>query len=208
MAVDTPVLERKVSLRSYELAEEEHNARIRENYARLINPDNKIEDVFNRSQARAAETLSQPVQTVQTPYLVENARATSDLFRADSPINAVAAETMYADEEDNEDLRPTLTTIQYQTIGKNAAENKINSVTDSRKKMFGKKEKIVIAIIATVIVALLALVIINSAVIANLEMGISKLQDGLSVMKGSLAGIDSDVEKILIKEIIESGFAY
>ncbi|MDE7301284.1 MAG: hypothetical protein K2N47_03855, partial [Clostridia bacterium] len=174
-------------------------------YARLINPENKLEDVFNRSQARAEEMLSQPVQT---PYLVENARATSDLFRADSKINAVASEKLYADEEDNEDLRPTLTTIQYQTIGNHAAENKINSVTDSRKKMFGKKEKIVIAIIATVIVALLALVIINSAVIANLEMGISKLQDGLSVMKGSLAGIDSDVEKILIKEIIESGLAY
>ena len=59
MAVDTPVLERitsdeakkcSVPSRMDIMAEEEHNARIRDTYARLINPENKIEDVFNRKK--------------------------------------------------------------------------------------------------------------------------------------------------------------
>jgi hypothetical protein len=57
MSVATPVLERKVSAnengapqttnKSTTFTQEElHNSRIKDNYARLINPDYKIEDVF------------------------------------------------------------------------------------------------------------------------------------------------------------------
>ena len=101
MAVDTPVLDRitveeerrySIPSRMDVMAEEEHNARIKDTYARLINPNYKIEDVFKRAEDRASAPAvspamqSAPVQ--ERPYRVENARADADIFRADSAINS------------------------------------------------------------------------------------------------------------------------
>ena len=71
MAVDTPVLERPttnerlrecaVPSRIDFMAEEGHNARIRDTYKRLINPDNKIEDVFGRVQAEEPVAVQESV---------------------------------------------------------------------------------------------------------------------------------------------------
>ncbi len=214
MAVDTPVLENRVKERNGEvvpkrrvnLTEEEHNARIKDTYARLINPSyNRVEDVFD-STAQTIEAPVQQVEPVQSaapvenrPYFVENARATAAIFRADSAINAASAqqETMVAPaEEENEDLRPTSTTIQYQTIGK--ADSKINSVTDKRAHTFGKKEKILLAVFVLVIVALITLVIVNSAIINNLNSEISNVQDKISTVRGAISGVTNNMENTLL----------
>lgn len=215
MAVDTPVLENKVKERNsgevvpkrrVNLTEEEHNARIKDTYARLINPSyNRVEDVFD-STAQTAQAPVQQVEAVQTsapvenrPYFVENARATAAIFRADSAINAASAqqETMVAPaEEENEDLRPTSTTIQYQTIGK--ADAKIKSVTDKRAHTFGKKEKILLAVFVLVIVALITLVIVNSAIINNLNGEISNVQEKISTVRGAISGVTNNMENTLL----------
>lgn len=227
MAVDTPVLERitdernerecAVPSRMKYLEADEHNARIRATYARLINPESKIEDVFDdmaceQDTAVAEEVVTEPVEEISAqtapkaeaqPYRVENARADSVLFRADSAINrktavdshAVATTAVAApQEDDNEDLRPTPTTIQYQTIGKQA-EKKAYSVTD--KHTFGKREKILVAVFVAVVVALLTLVIVNSAVISNLNAEISQVQDGITTVRGALAGVNGEIEAII-----------
>ena len=201
MAVDTPVLERPttnerlrecaVPSRIDFMAEEEHNARIRDTYKRLINPDNKIEDVFGRVQAEEPVAVQESVAPAR-PYYVENARADAAIFRADSAVNvrreeAVAAQPEVAAfapaEEENEDSLPTPTTIQYQTLGR-AEEKKVSETTDKRTHLFGKREKIIVAVFVAVVVALLTLVIVNSAVIANLNADITHVQDSITTEIG------------------------
>lgn len=218
MAVDTPVLERPttnerlrecaVPSRIDFMAEEEHNARIRDTYKRLINPDNKIEDVFGRVQAEEPVAVQESVAPAR-PYYVENARADAAIFRADSAVNARREEAVAAQpdvaafapaEEENEDSLPTPTTIQYQTLGR-AEEKKVSETTDKRTHLFGKREKIIVAVFVAVVVALLTLVIVNSAVIANLNADITHVQDSITTVRGALAGVNSSVEEIIHNSI-------
>ncbi len=214
MAVDTPVLERKTNEKNSEryvvptrmdyMAEDEHNARIKDTYARLINPNNKIEDVFAAN--REPEREAAPAEPVAVrPYFVENARADAAIFRADSAINNRPAEPVaeleadtinYGEEEENEDLRPTPTTIQYQTIGKKE-QTEISSTTDKRLFSLGKKEKIIVAVFVAVVVALITLVIINSAVISRLNADIATVQNSITTVRGALAGVNATMEEII-----------
>ena len=220
MAVDTPVFER-VPSRIDVLEEEEHNARIKDRYRRLINPENKIEDVFNNNtqdqyaitseqMSMYSQAASQSTPVISRPYLVENARADAAIFRADSPINmkrnqaveeqASAVVDAMPVEEENEDLRPTPTTIQYQTINSVEENNEVVASTTSRRK-FGKREKIIVSVFVAVVFALLALVIINSVVIANLNADIAQVQDGITTIRGALAGVNATVEEIIHNSI-------
>lgn len=230
MAVDTPVLERitnekqtkesafssrcAVPSRMEILEEDVHNARIRETYQRLINPDSKIEDVFtsvkteNVSPVEEVAEVKAPAE--EQPYRVESARATSMLFRADSAINRVEAVATVeeqsediaeevvaaAREEEDEDLRPTPTTIQYQTVGLQG-EKKIESTTDKRAHVFGKREKIILAVFVAVVVALITLVIVNSAIISNLNSEISSVQNGITTVKAAIAGANAEIDDLI-----------
>lgn len=231
MAVDTPVLDRitvdekrkySVPSRMEILAEEEHNARIKDNYARLINPEYKIEDVFKRAEEKASAPVAEPVKqsahaqvrrsiTGGHPYKVENARADAAIFRADSAINAQQAQVtaikpvtaVAPSEEENEDLRPTPTTIQYQTIGVKKEEN----TTAANKKsafVLGKREKIIIAVFVAVVVALITVVLINASIISNLNAEISTVQESITTVKGAIAGVNSTVSGI-VEDIMSSG---
>lgn len=220
MAVDSPVLERisgetkericAVPSRLDFMAEEEHNARIRDTYARLINPENKIEDVFNRAQQEESVAVEQhethTANSAFRPYVVENARADAAIFRADSAINArrVEVEQDYTTvavapaEEENEDLRPTPTTIQYQTIGKQEEQTK---ATEKKSFTFGKREKIIVAVFVAVVIALVTLVIVNSAIISNLNADIAQVQNSITTVRGAIAGVNSTVEEIIFSGI-------
>ncbi|MDE6373599.1 MAG: hypothetical protein K2L72_03785, partial [Clostridia bacterium] len=172
MAVDTPELERitndsttrtcAVPSRLDVLAEDEHNARIKDRYRKLINPENKIEDVLPCAYVQESFYEQPPVQPVMRaavqpapvlsrPYQVENARANAAIFRADSAINRTSEEMSVAQqivdiepaEEESEDLRPTPTTIQYQTIDAADEQKKVSFATDKRAHIFGKREKII-----------------------------------------------------------------
>lgn len=234
MAVDTPVLERitqdaekkcSVPSRMDVMAEEEHNARIRDTYARLINPDNKIEDVFKRTEEKAPTASAQPaVQSAPAaapvrrsitgnhPYVVESARTNAAVFRADSAVNAQraqitpikTAETAVAApaEEENEDLRPTPTTIQYQTIG--MTDVKKTAQTQKKGFVFGKREKIIVAVFVAVVIALLTLVIVNATIISNINAEIAHVQDSIITVRGAIAGVNSSVGGI-VEEIVANG---
>ncbi|MDE6691113.1 MAG: hypothetical protein K2K04_04000 [Clostridia bacterium] len=232
MAVDTPVLERitvdeerkySVPSRLEILAEEEHNARIKDNYARLINPEYKIEDVFNRAEEKASAPVAEPVMqsapaqvrrsiTGGHPYKVENARADAAIFRADSAINAQRAQVAEVNtvaavapaEEENEDLRPTPTTIQYQTIGVKNEENTTAATTKKHGFVLGKREKIIIAVFVAVVVALITVVLINASIISNLNAEISSVQESITTVKGAIAGVNSTVSGI-VEDIMSSG---
>ncbi len=184
--------------------EEKHNARIRDTYARLINPDCKIEDVFSSAPKQEVE-VEDCAETVAPakPYLVENARADAAIFRADNPINKVSALNVaepeideFEDEED-EDLRPTPATIQYQTIGRSSAKTEIKSSVSKKEHILGKKEKIIIAVFVSVVLALLALVIVNSSIIAGLNADIATVQSEIVTVRGALAGVNSSIAEIV-----------
>lgn len=212
MAVALPVLERNTDTDereftreyrdSFMTAEEQHNSRISENYARLINPESKPRDIIpvqHATEEKFAEAAAVPAENFMSareiiarkPYLVENARADADIFRADSPVNRkifgsveISAAASQTEEEDNEDLRPTQTTIQYKTAGvkRTAEEGKIETRTARLgRTALTKKDKIIIAVALTVIVALFVLVIVNAAVISNLSSDVSMLQTAKTV---------------------------
>ena len=221
----TPVLERRPEEKirttfraqnfvdSYE-EEEVHNARIRDNYARIINPESKISDIISAAEKQEevaeVQTQKEVASTVSTrPYLVENARSDSAIFRADNPINKAqtsigSAKTVKAveAEEEDEDLRPTPTTIQYQTITRGETKNAM-ATSGKSKRALTKKEKIVIAIYVCVIVALLALVVINSFIISGLSENIASVQSELTTVRGALAGVNSSIAELVPDSVLD-----
>ncbi len=209
MAVAVIEREQINSANALKRADEAHNARIKSNYAMLINPDAKLEDLLNRSEPQAAvepavavqPTVAAPVREVivNKPYLVENARADSVLFRADNPLNRrsvqAVQENVQQEEEENEDSLPTPTTIQYRSavVRNTVEEGKISNAGAEKRTKLSKKEKIIIAAVISVIVALFALIIINSAIISSLNSDIGSLQSSLTDVTRAYSGISSQV---------------
>lgn len=202
------------------VSEQEHNSRMRQNYADLINPNKRLDELLRREQSVVEEPVreiayapvAEPVYEEKSftpafvPELVTGARADADIFRADSevnkrlfePVQAVAEES--TEEEENEDLRPTSTTIQYRTLGvKNTTEsNKIENSAATKKQLnLSKRDKIIIAVAISVVVALFVLIIINSAVLSGLNNSVSTLQASLTTVKGAYEGVKSEISPYL-----------
>ena len=229
MAVATPVLERQTLQNAQSMsADELHNAQIKENYKRLINPDFGIREV--RGEATAAQpvkaaaqtfeekraSILQPVRPVREetvrpvqaeprmgeerearPYLVTNARADAEIFRADSAVNRrYAADVRASDVEDeeNEDLVPTRTTIQYKTLEESDRYAAKAVSKESETHILGKREKIIIATFISVVVALFVLVIVNSAVIAGLNSELAVVANGVTAAREALAEVTAQID--------------
>lgn len=220
MAADTPVMERTTNEKSFArnysgfgqadyVSEQAHNARIKDTYARLIDPNNSLEDVFAREEkamARPVENTVAEAPRAEAPYLVHNARADADIFRANSAYNrvdgmAAQAEVAVYPAEEDEDLRPTSTTIQYKTIDKAQNDTRVYSASESKRTILGKKEKTIIAVFVAVVIALLALVVINSAVIASLEEQIAAVQTNIDTVRGAIAGVNSSISEIITESV-------
>ena len=281
MAVATPVIERRTYNQSIEsearsagmTADELHNARMKDNLARLLNPENKIKDVVASIDADGTQVIqaapeavqapersvapsvvygadgiiARPASAVQTPaaeapayapahsaaqpvYVVKNARANADIFRADSPVNRPAqayaatpaqayeaARAMAAanaapatEEEENEDLRPTPTTIQYQTIGAdgtviiNSAASTMQEGEVARpaereepaKISLTKRDKVIIGVIVSLILAVFVLIIVNSAIISGLNSEIAAYEGMVSDVQSQYAAVAEDLEEL------------
>lgn len=281
MAVATPVIERRTYNQSIEsearsagmTADELHNARMKDNLARLLNPENKIKDVVASIDADGTQVIqaapeavqapersvapsvvysadgiiARPASAVQTPaaeapayapahsaaqpvYVIKNARANADIFRADSPVNRPAqayastpaqayeaARAMAAanaapatEEEENEDLRPTPTTIQYQTIGAdgtviiNSAARTMQEGEVARpaereepaKISLTKRDKVIIGVIVSLILAVFVLIIVNSAIISGLNSEIAAYEGMVSDVQSQYAAVAEDLEEL------------
>lgn len=223
MAVATPVLERvsdteETRVLNYNPTTEEdelHNSRISRNYQKLINPEATISDLLHpevndtyvpaeiKPQAPAAEPVEDKKEEI---YRVESARTDSYLFRADSflyqkeataqeeAIKEVAAQEE-ADEEENEDLRPTATTIQYKTTGtkKTEEEGTFENKHAAKHVSFSKRDKIIIAVVVSVIVALFVLIVVNSAIITGLNNDLGSLQSSLNQARNVYQRVANEV---------------
>ena len=232
MAVATPIIERKISRQVSEnagmTADELHNARMGNNLARLLNPEYKIKDIVASIDAEGSDVVAtapaaeQQVQSTaparqydngiiarrapaQEVYTVKNARADADIFRADSAVNRISAQAPA--EEENEDLRPTPTTIQYQTIsadgtaiaGRSRAmhEGEISRTADEGKSIrLTKRDKIVLGVIVGLILAVFALIIVNSAVISNLNSDIEYFEGRVEGARAAQSQVAAELEEL------------
>ncbi len=223
MAVATPVLERSSV---QELEDKRHDSLIKERYAKLINPELRINDLKSEQPVcEEEETCAQPVCEAETvsevretvthvaePYFAPSGRADAEIFRVDSEINRrLRGEQMSEaasnanDEEENEDLRPTPTTIQYKTekLKSNAEEGgKIS--TDSKKRInLSKRDIVIIATVVTVILALFVLIIVNSAIISGINSDISRLQSSLNTVRGAYSSVSDQVSDYVTNHLEE-----
>lgn len=234
MAVATPIIERKISRQVSEnagmTADELHNARMGNNLARLLNPEYKIKDIVASIDAEGSDvvaTVPAAEQQVQSPaparqydkgiiarrapaqevYTVKNARADADIFRADSAVNRISAQAPAPAEEENEDLRPTPTTIQYQTIsadgtaiaGRSRAmhEGEISRTADEGKSIrLTKRDKIVLGVIVGLILAVFVLIIVNSAVISNLNSDIEYFEGRVEGARAAQSQVAAELEEL------------
>lgn len=204
---EAEILEKIESKNGYvtrSLEDEQHNAQIGNVYAKLINPNAKIDEILGRVPAQPV--VVEPAKEVYQPYFVESARTDSILFRADSPVNRRVETTqplvraeVEVEEEENEDLRPTPTTIQYKTNGvkKTVEEGKVETRSAEKRSVFSKKEKIAIAVVIGVIIAMFALIIVNSAIISGINAEVSSLQSTLTTVKASYASVSDEVNSLI-----------
>ena len=177
---------------------------------------NVQEAVPVQMSAPVQEIVAQPViESVQSeadthtyyaePYLAPSGRADGEIFRADSEINRrlratqleVAAVQTESDEDENEDLRPTQTTIQYRTenVKKTVEEGATVNTRASKRLSFSTRDKIVIVAVVTVIVALLALIIVNSAIISGINNDINSLQRSLNSAKNAYSKVNEHINE-------------
>ena len=151
-----------------------------------------------RQQVQAEQTVARTVAQPAQPYLVTNARADADIFRADSPVNqrrAFVEETAVAavaEDDESDDLRPTSTTIQYRTLSEERHAAK--AAEEREGHILGKRDKIIIATFISVVVALFVLVIVNSAVIAGLNGELSAIESGVAAASEMLSAVNSQIQ--------------
>ncbi len=174
------------------------NARISENYQRLINPDlNKAEEiaapVYEASAARSYEApvaqapvFAEPVRQEAPAY---EQRRVADVFRADSPINTRTVnfeqaapvreyeqevpyyeeQQGYAEDAMNADLMPTETTTQYRD-NLYREEQRVTAVEEKKPRTaLSARSKLMIMIYSIVVVVILALIIVNTSVLNTLD---------------------------------------
>lgn len=256
MAVATPVLERQIIQPQADISSDAlHNAQIKENYRRLMDPnfgtDNSKGSTAAMSKEQALEDLrasilrhSKPAQpeiaqapvrqaeyvqpvTVRPvveqpvvqqpamvqaeqpaqPYLVTNARADAEIFRADSPVNQrfvnPAQAPVVIDEEENEDLRPTMTTIQYKNMTESEKrEVRAIAAEQRNKRVLSGRDKAIIATFVSIVVALFVLVIVNSAVIAGLNSELSIIENNINTVSWALDNVNAQIDSITSLENI------
>ena len=235
MATAVPVLERtqeESSLKAYgklqggvapqEMTEEQKalafNARISENYQKLINPDyHKAEDVA-AAPAYAEPVYAAPVQEAAPAYTRQRA---ADIFRAESPLHtrtgdfasapayaepsyaAPVQETpaapyyeqaAYAEDVTDADLMPTETTNQYRDSL--YREERPAEHAQEKKKGFAltARNKLLIAVYSIVVVVVLALIIVNTSVLGSLDAEVTAREAALNAAIETSQNLEAEID--------------
>ena len=188
--------------------------------------------------------VAQNTQAERQPvFMVTNARADADIFRADNPVNAIGAlnepiinrqayastpaeayaaaraiaaatapvapapavQQIQVPESESEDLRPTATTIQYQTIGADGTvmiDRPAEREENVKKLTLSRRDKTIIGIIVGLIMAVFVLIIVNSAVISNLNNDIDRLEGMAETARTEMSSAASEYENLTSRKNI------
>ncbi|MCD8293933.1 MAG: hypothetical protein LUE27_01615 [Clostridia bacterium] len=192
-----------------------------------------VEEPVQQTFSAPQQTFSAPQQTMQAgPQLVQDARVTSDLFRAKNtymdaapaapaaaaaPVeeafdystaafevvaqsSAIAAPAFApaAEEEENEDLVPTMTTRQYknkQTLEAGQIEN-IGAAKKS-SLMLSKRDKILMFSIIGIVAVLFVLIIVNAAIISGLNSQVSDVENEFDAVYSQYEEVNNQIQETL-----------
>lgn len=170
------------------------------------------------AQAAQQTVASQPQQTIETPVqqapVFEHHRVTSDIFRADSSMNAAQSAPVYeptqtyaeepsyapyAEESNNADITPSATTIQYRS---DLFRDEKQEVVEEKKSRLTAKGKLLMAIYAIVVVVVLALIIVNTSVLKTLDNEMAAQEARLNAVIGRYETLQNDVDNATSEETI------
>ena len=137
-------------------------------------PEYRPQPAVNVQPAMAAPVLAPEREVYTAPAYAEPAYAQPQLSVQETyAVPEYADEAAEAYDEENEDLAPTATTIQYRTEQR-AREDKRTVVEEKRGHAMTTQGKLLMAIYAVVVVVILALIIINTSVLRNLDASIAE----------------------------------
>ncbi len=150
--------------------------------------------------------MSAPVATPEreayAPAYAEPAYAEPEAPVSPISVQETYAVPEYADEaaeayaeEENEDLAPTATTIQYRTEQR-AREDKRTVVEEKRGHAMTTQGKLLMAIYAVVVVVILALIIINSSVLRNLDASIAENRAALFAATEQAQQLQDEIDNL------------
>lgn len=178
-------------------------------------------DIFRADNPiNAIGTLNEPIINRQayasTP--AEAYAAARAIAAATAPVApAPAVQQIQVPESESEDLRPTATTIQYQTIGADGTviidsparakqEGEIDRPAEReenvKKLTLSRRDKTIIGIIVGLIMAVFVLIIVNSAVISNLNNDIDRLEGMAETARTEMSSAASEYENLTSRESI------
>lgn len=113
------------------------------------------------------------------------------------PQESLAPEAEVFEEED-EDLAPTATTIQYRT----AREEKRTIVEEKKGHAMTTQGKLLMAIYAVVVVVILALIIINTSVLRTIDASIADRRADLAAATAYAEELQDDIDYLTDSETI------
>lgn len=162
--------------------EDEARERMQRNLNRLLNYD-RLDEEFGQAEQVVAESEA-PVQEVRETTMQQ-------------------ATYVVADAQE-EDIRPTSTTMQF---GDGEIDNVYNDLTKSREAVkesykLNGKGKIVVALYALAVTVILALIIINTGVLASIKNSNTSLSATVSELYTARAELTERIETISSDEYV------
>ena len=142
------------------------------------------------------------------PAYAEPAYAEPEVAVSPISVQGTYAVPEYADEaaeayaeEENEDLAPTATTIQYRTEQR-ARDDKRTVVEEKRGHAMTMQGKLLMAVYAVVVVVILALIIINTSVLRNLDASIAENREALFAASEQVQQLQDEIDGLTSTESI------
>ena len=165
-------------------------------------PEYRPQPAVNVQPAMAAPVLAPEREVYTAPAYAEPAYAQPQLSVQETyAVPEYADEAAEAFDEENEDLAPTATTIQYRTEQR-AREDKRTVVEEKRGHAMTTQGKLLMAIYAVVVVVILALIIINTSVLRNLDASIAENRAALFAATEQAQQLQDEIDYLTSAESI------
>ena len=165
-------------------------------------PEYRPQPAVSVQPVMAAPVLAPEREAYAAPAYAEPAYAQPQLSVQETyAVPEYADEAAEAFDEENEDLAPTATTIQYRTEQR-AREDKRTVVEEKRGHAMTTQGKLLMAIYAVVVVVILALIIINTSVLRNLDASIAENRAALFAATEQAQQLQDEIDYLTSAESI------
>ena len=187
-----PERERPVAMPERRVPQQPQRQRVTEDIFRADSPINAHALLYGDP----VEEEEQPVMQAAPAYAPARPQIEVSPELA-QPQESLAPEAEVFEEED-EDLAPTATTIQYRT----AREEKRTVVEEKKGHAMTTQGKLLMAIYAVVVVVILALIIINTSVLRTIDASIADRRADLAAATAYAEELQEDIDYLTDSETI------